>query len=316
VPLTHRQLLTSIRSAMAAWDWSRQDNLVHALPLFHQHGLGGVHATLIAGSRLHLVPHFEPAQLIDTVEGSAATVLFAVPTMYQRLAGLNPSRNRLRLCISGSAALSREVAEAAARVLGRLPLVRYGTTETGLDLSQLYDGAREPAPAETVGVPLPGVEARLGEGGEIQLRGPQVFGGYWRDGEATAAAFTPDRWFRTGDVGRLDEESGHLAIQGRTKEVIITGGLNVYPREVEIALERHASVAEAAVAGLPSKRWGEQVTAWVVIRPGLAFDEAALISHARSMLAPYKCPKQVFVVEALPRNHVGKIDRKKLVLPG
>jgi acyl-CoA synthetase (AMP-forming)/AMP-acid ligase II len=293
VPLTHRNLLTSIRAAMAAWRWSRDDVLVHALPLFHQHGLGGLHATLIAGSRLHLLPHFAPETLAAALDASGATVLFAVPPMYQRLAGHAPIRNRLRLCISGSAPLSEPAAREAARVLGHLPLVRYGLTESGLDVSQVYG---EPHRTETVGVPLPGVLVRLAEDGEIEVKGPQVF---------------VDGWFRTGDLGRLDE-FGELVIEGRLKEMIITGGLKVHPREVELVLEQHPAVAEAAVAGIPSERWGEQVTAWVVVKPGSAFDAEALIVHMRSRLAPYKTPKAVFQLEELPRNHVGKIDRKKL----
>jgi len=206
-----------------------------------------------------------------------------------------------------------------------VPLIRYGTTESGLNVSNPLDDLR----GDTLGVPLPGVlarigtadgeadpgadgEADLGADGEIQLRGPQVFDGYWHDPAATAAAFTSDGWFRTGDIGAVDPVSGHLRIRGRAKEMIITGGLNVYPREVEIVLEDHPSVAEAAVAGVPHKRWGEQVTAWVVLRVGHGFDEAALIAHARTRLAGYKCPKRVFQLAALPRNHVGKIVRSAL----
>jgi acyl-CoA synthetase (AMP-forming)/AMP-acid ligase II len=294
VPLTHRNLLTSIRVAMAAWRWRRYDVLVHALPLFHQHGLGGLHATLIAGSSLHLLPRFDPEELLRATE--KATVLFAVPTMYQRLEG--KAGNRLRLCISGSAPLSRDVARHAEEVLGRAPLVRYGTTESGLDTSQVISDP----PADTVGIPLPGVELRFGEEGEIQLRGPQV----------AAAYLETDGWFRTGDIGRLDDASGHLVIDGRTKEMIITGGMKVYPREVEVALESHPDVAEAAVAGVASERWGEQVTAWVVMKPGAQFDAGELIEHAGKMLAPYKRPKEIKRLESLPRNHVGKIDRRGL----
>jgi malonyl-CoA/methylmalonyl-CoA synthetase len=223
----------------------------------------------------------------------------------------------LRLAVCGSALLSPALAERLPGVLGRLPLVRYGTTETGLNVSNTCDDPR----ASTIGVPLPGVMARLwsqgaepaaGRDGEIQVRGPQVFGGYWRDRVATAAAFTRDGWFRTGDIGRVDPASGQLAIRGRIKEMIITGGLNVYPAEVEIVLESHPSVAEAAVAGVPHERWGEQVTAWVVMRPGREFDERALIAHARAALTAYKCPKQVFQLEALPRNHMGKVVRTAL----
>jgi acyl-CoA synthetase (AMP-forming)/AMP-acid ligase II len=340
VPLTHRQLLTSIRAAMAAWRWSADDVLVHALPLYHQHGLGGVHATLIAGATGHVRSKFTPADLIETARATQASVLLGVPAMYQALlgaltgAGGPPAATAppaaapggatvlsgLRLAVCGSAPLSPALAERLPAVLGRLPLVRYGTTETGLNVSNIYGG---PA-AGTLGVPLPGVMARIwsegaelapGEDGEIQLRGPQVFGGYWHDPAATAAAFTPDGWFRTGDIGRLDPADGQLAIRGRIKEMIITGGLNVYPREVELVLEDHPSVAEAAVAGVPHQRWGEQVTAWVVMRPGRDFDERALIAHARTALAAYKCPKQVFELAALPRNHVGKLVRSALA-PG
>ena len=212
-------------------------------------------------------------------------------------------------------------------MLGQLPLIRYGTTETGLDVSNPLGAARP----DTVGLPLPGVECRIwaagqetsagqeappGTDGEIQLRGPQVFAGYWHDAGATAAAFTPDGWFRTGDLGAVDPATGHLVIRGRTKELIISGGLNVYPREVEIALERHPSVAEAAVAGLPHPRWGEQVTAWVVPRPGAVVSEPELVTHARTLLAAYKCPKQVFALDALPRDQLGKLNRAALTRVG
>jgi malonyl-CoA/methylmalonyl-CoA synthetase len=154
--------------------------------------------------------------------------------------------------------------------------------------------------------------APAGTDGEIQVRGPQVFGGYADDPAASGAAFTPDGWFRTGDIGRLDPATRQLEIRGRIKEMIITGGLNVYPREVETVLEAHPAVAEAVVAGLPDEHWGEQVTAWVVVRPGQEFDEAALIAHAHTVLTGYKCPKRVFPITALPRNAVGKVIRSAL----
>jgi len=352
VPLTHQQLATSIRSAMAAWRWTPDDVLVHALPLFHQHGLGGVHATLIAGSTAHLQSRFSPAGLIGLARQTAASVLFGVPATYQALLDTarergalaegayaeqalasgspvaGPWLGRLRLAVCGSAPLRPGLARELPALLGQLPLVRYGTTESGLDVSNPLGRAR----ADTVGLPLPGVECRVwpiqpvtappgggpvpGTGGEIQLRGPQVFGGYWGDPAATATAFTADGWFRTGDIGAVDEGTGHLVIHGRIKELIISGGLNVYPREVEAALESHPAVAEAAVAGVPHPRWGEQVTAWVVLRPGATADAAALIAHARTQLAAYKCPKQVFQVTALPRTALGKLNRRALRPPG
>jgi acyl-CoA synthetase (AMP-forming)/AMP-acid ligase II len=246
-----------------------------------------------------------------------------LPTVYQALMD-SPTApadglRGLRLAVCGSAPLSPALAERLPTVLGRLPLVRYGTTESGLDVSNPVADPR----GDTIGVPLPGVLARIraaagladpGQDGEIQLRGPQVFAGYWNDPAATEAAFTPDGWFRTGDIGSVDPVTRHLVIRGRTKEMIITGGLNVYPREVEIALESHPSVAEAAVTGVPDERWGERVTAWVVPADGYGFDEAALIAHARTLLAGYKCPKRVFQLAELPRNQLGKIVRGALKL--
>jgi acyl-CoA synthetase (AMP-forming)/AMP-acid ligase II len=319
VPLTHRQVAVSIQAVMAAWRWSGDDVLVHALPLFHQHGLGGLHAALIAGGTVHIRSKFTPADLVRTIADYRATALFAVPTIYQALLDVQVAPlSGLRLAVCGSAPLSPALAERLPGVLGRLPVIRYGTTESGLDVSNPLDDPR----GDTVGIPLPGVLARIwapeggpqtpGEDGEIQISGPQVFAGYWNDPAATAAAFSPDGWFRTGDIGTVDPATGHLVIRGRTKEMIITGGLNVYPREVEIALEAHPSVAEAAVAGVPDDRWGERVTAWVVIREGHGFDEAGLIAYARTRLAGYKCPKRVFRLAALPRNHLGKIVRGEL----
>jgi acyl-CoA synthetase (AMP-forming)/AMP-acid ligase II len=321
VPLTHAQLAVSIRSAMAAWRWSADDVLAHALPLYHQHGLSGLHAALTAGGTVHIRSRFSPADLVRTISDTDATALFAVPTIYQALVTADvdvaPLR-RLRLAVCGSAPLNPGLAQRLPDALGQVPLIRYGTTETGLNVSNTVDNKR----GDTVGVPLPGVLARIaddkggeaepGGDGEIQLRGPQVLSGYWHDPAATRAAFTPDGWFRTGDIGAVDPATGHLSIKGRAKEMIITGGLNVYPRELEIVLEEHPAVAEAAAAGVPHERWGEQVTAWVVLRDGYEFDEAALIAHARARLAAYKCPKQVFQRAALPRNHVGKIVRGAL----
>src|SRR5262249_14537468 len=286
VPLTHRQLLTSIRVAMAAWDWREGDVLAHALPLFHQHGLSGVHAVLAAGGTAHIRSRFTPADLAGTRPRHRASVLCAVPTMCQALLDDGPRHRGLlagaRLAVCGSAPLTALLAKRLASELGRAPLVRYGLTETGLNVSHTLAAPRP----GSVGVPLPRALVRLwaddtaapaSADGEIQVRGPHVFHGYSGNPSATAESFTPDGWFRTGDIGRLDPDTGDLVIRGRIKEMIITGGLNVYPREVETVLEEHTSVAEAAVAGVAHPHWGEQVTAWVTLRPGHAFDEAALI---------------------------------------
>jgi acyl-CoA synthetase (AMP-forming)/AMP-acid ligase II len=326
VPLTHRQVTVSIRAVMAAWRWQPDDVLVHALPLYHQHGLSGVHAALIAGGTVHIRSKFSAESLVQAAAGTRASVLFAVPTIYQALTDSPAARagglRGLRLAVCGSAPLSPSLAARLPAVLGRLPVIRYGTTESGLDVSNPVADPR----GDTLGVPLPGVLVRIaaadgvadpgadpGADGEIEVRGPHVFSGYWHDQAATGAAFTPDGWFRTGDIGAVDPATGHLVIRGRTKEMIISGGLNVYPREVEIALESHPSVAEAAVAGVPDERWGERVTAWVVLRDGHELDEAALIAHARTLLAGYKCPKRVFRLAELPRNQLGKILRSALV---
>jgi malonyl-CoA/methylmalonyl-CoA synthetase len=313
VPLTDANVLSSVRAVMLAWRWDADDVLVHSLPLFHQHGLGGVHATLLAGSRAVIASKFDPARLCAAVASERATVLFAVPSIYARLAdaeGASELRS-LRLLVSGSAPLSPALAERIGELAGQLPLERYGTTESGLDVSNPYDGPRVPG---SVGLPLPGVELAIagehgellpaGEDGEIAVRGPQVFGGY-RGGDASDT-FYPGGWFRTGDVGRIDPSDGYLRITGRTRELIISGGMNVYPREVEFALEGHPAVARAAVVGVPSERWGEEVVAAVVPRgAGVAEDE--LLAFARSRLAPFKCPKRVAVVGELPVNAMGKV---------
>jgi acyl-CoA synthetase (AMP-forming)/AMP-acid ligase II len=324
VPLTHRALLISVRVAMASWGWREDDVLAHALPLFHQHGLGGVHATLIAGGTAHIAARFTAAGLASAVRRQSATVLFAVPTMYQALLDDGQHHGRLlaglRLAVCGSAPLTALLAERSAAELGRAPLVRYGLTETGLNVSHVATDIR----LGSVGIPFPGVLVRLwaesapappGADGEIQIRGPHVFQGYAGNPSATAEAVTADGWFRTGDIGRLDPATGHLEIRGRIKEMIITGGLNVYPREVETVLEEHPSVAEAAVAGIPHPHWGEQVTAWVTLRHGHGFDEAALVAHARTALAGYKTPKRIYLLPALPRTPLGKLQRTALTEP-
>lgn len=322
VGLTHRNLLSSIRGVMHAWRWSEQDVLVHGLPLFHQHGLGGVHATLIAGSRAVLLSRFSPEALAAAIAEQQASVLFAVPAMYERIvvaqAAIGESLRSLRLLVSGSAPLSPKLAQEVEALAGQVPLERYGTTESGLDISNPYDGPRR---IGAVGLPLPGVELMIADGegaalddgvdGEIVMRGPQVFSGYLGAEAATRDAFWPGGWFRTGDIGRIDPEDGYLLITGRAKELIITGGMNVYPREVELALEQAPGVAQAAVAGYPSEKWGEEVVAAIVAgEPPLEPEE--IIAHARERLAPYKCPKRVVLVKDLPRNAMGKIVRAEV----
>lgn len=325
VPLSHAQLVSSIAAALHSWRWSAQDVVIHSLPLYHQHGLGAVHAAMYAGSSAVLLSHFDPPRLAATAREAGATVLFAIPAIYQRLVDViealpsddSDALRALRLRICGSAPLDDDLAADIGERLGGPALVRYGLTESGLDVSQPL-GHPEPG---TIGLPLPWVELRLvhdssevgtGVEGEVQLRGPQVFDGYWRNPEATAEAVTQDNWFRTGDIAILDSPDAQLRICGRSKELIITGGLNVYPREVELVLEAHPDVIEAGVAGVADTRWGEQVTAWVVGRDDVVVDIDELIAHTRAHLAPYKCPKQVYVVADLPRTPMGKLQRSRL----
>ena len=321
VPLTHGNLLASIRAAMWAWRWSADDTLVHTLPLFHQHGLSGLHASLLAGSSLIVLDKFDPRKLIATINQFEATVLFGVPSIHHRLVGLSEdglvALGQMRLITSGSAPLSPDLENSFNHRVGTQLLQRYGLTESGLNVSNPYNGERI---LGTVGLALPGVEVALftADGdqisdaeGEICLRGPQIFSGYLDDAAATAAAFWPNGWFRTGDLGRWEHD--RLVITGRLKELIISGGMNVAPLEVEIVLEQLPSISEAAVCGIPSERWGEQVAAWVVpTEPGDALDADGIINHCHSQLASYKCPKQVFVVRKLPRNGMGKIVRSSL----
>jgi malonyl-CoA/methylmalonyl-CoA synthetase len=322
VPLTHANVLASTRGVMLAWRWSPDDVLVHALPLSHQHGLSGVHVSLLAGSRAAVLSRFGPAGLCEAIRDEAATVLFAVPAMYERLDAWEGVRDAdlrtLRLAVSGSAPLGPALAERVATWLGQPPLERYGSTEAGLDVSNRLDGPRL---VGRVGWALPGIELRIagtedgttaapGQDGEVLLRGPQVFAGYWQRPEATAEVLSEDGWFRTGDLGRIDPEDSSLEITGRTKELIISGGLNVYPREVEMALEQHPAVDRVAVAGVPSERWGEEVVAFVVAAGDL--DADALIAHCRERLSPYKCPKRVVALSELPVDRMGKIRRDAL----
>jgi malonyl-CoA/methylmalonyl-CoA synthetase len=235
--------------------------------------------------------------------------------MYQRLCDWLDEHPtdlaHVRLFVSGSAPLPPALFERCERLLGQAPVERYGITEGGIVVTNPYEGPRQ---AGRVGVPFPGVEVKLGEKDEVLLKGGQVFRGYWRNDAATKEAFTADGFFKTGDVGEIGDD-GTLAIRGRLKELIISGGFNVYPREVEIVLETHPAVEEVAVAGIPSEAWGEEVTAFVVPSKTHPLDEVELIAFARERLATYKCPRRVIVIDQLPRNAMGKVERSKLRTP-
>jgi malonyl-CoA/methylmalonyl-CoA synthetase len=304
--LSHGNLLASAEALVTAWRWTSDDRLILCLPLFHMHGLGvGLHGSLLAGASIVLQPSFDPERVLAAAAGSGATLFFGVPTMYSRLVEA-PGADRLRslrLCVSGSAPMSAELHEQVRQACGHEVLERYGMTETAMNTGNPLDGVRKPG---SVGLPFEGVELRL-QHEEVQLRGPNVFAGYWRNEAATREAFTPDGWFRTGDLGRLDED-GYLFLTGRARELIITGGLNVYPREVEEALLALPGVVEAAVLGLPDADFGERVVAAIV---GPA-DVHELRRALASRLAAFKVPKEIHVVEALPKNAMGKVQKPLL----
>lgn len=317
VLLSHANLVAGASALHAAWDWTAEDRLVLSLPLFHLHGLGvGVNGTLLCGASAVLLPRFDVDAVASVAREPGVTLFFGVPTMYTRL--LRASRmedlRRLRVCVSGSAPLSAELHRALQEASGQTVLERYGMSETLMLTSNPLVGDRR---AGTVGFALPGVEVRLrsddpsasGTPGEILVRGPNVFARYWNRPSETTAAFDGEGWFSTGDVGQLDA-AGYLRIVGRIKDLIISGGENVGPFEVEEALRRHPVVVDAAVVGVPSDDWGEEVVAFVVADGPVAADELALLC-ARS-LAPYKRPKRILLLDELPRNAMGKIVRDAL----
>jgi malonyl-CoA/methylmalonyl-CoA synthetase len=309
--IDHGAFLAQGRGAIEVWRWTKDDVLVHALPLFHLHGLGmGLHGTLLSGARAVLIP-FSPQGVVEQLT-LGGTMLFGVPAMYQRLCDWlednHTELSHVRVFVCGSAPLPPALFERCEQLLGQKPIERYGITEGGIVVTNPYDGPRQPG---RVGFPFPGVEVRLGERDEVQLKGGQVFRGYWRNEKATEETFTADGWLKTGDVGEIAGD-GSLAIRGRIKELIITGGFNVYPREVEIVLETHPAVGEVAVAGMPSDAWGEEVTAFVVPSSLQPVVETEIIAFARERLATYKCPRRVVVLEKLPRNAMGKVERAKL----
>jgi malonyl-CoA/methylmalonyl-CoA synthetase len=308
--LSHGALAANALALHEAWGFSPADTLLHALPIFHVHGLFvALHCAFLSGCPMVWLPRFDDAQVLSGL--SQATVMMGVPTFYTRLLA-NPGFTReaaahMRLFISGSAPLLPSTfAEFEARTGMRI-LERYGMSEAVIITSNPLHGERIPG---SVGYPLPGVELRIGGGeetGVLQIRGPSVFSGYWRNPEKTAEEFTADGWFITGDVGRTDPD-GRVWISGRAKDLIISGGYNVYPKEVELVIDEIPGVVESAVIGVPHPDFGEGVVA-VVIGEG---EEAAIVAEARRQLAPFKAPKRVVFVDALPRNTMGKVQKNRL----
>jgi malonyl-CoA/methylmalonyl-CoA synthetase len=320
--LTHENLASNARTLADAWRFTRNDVLLHALPVFHTHGLFvATNTVLFAGGGMILLPRFDPNAVMHHLP--AATVMMGVPTFYVRLLR-HPALSRaaaahMRLFVSGSAPLLAETHRAWQERTGHAILERYGMTETNMNTSNPYDGARIPG---TVGRPLPGVDLRIvdaetgrpaadGEIGMIEVRGPNVFSGYWRMPEKTKAEFRADGFFITGDLGRI-EEHGYVEIVGRGKDLIISGGFNVYPKEVEEAIDAIPGVAESAVIGVPHPDFGEGVTAVVTTQPGTTLDEATIISRLSERLAAFKRPKRVIFAAELPRNAMGKVQKALL----
>jgi malonyl-CoA/methylmalonyl-CoA synthetase len=311
--MTNGSLVFSAQTLTPAWGFTKDDVLLHTLPLFHTHGLFvAVHCVLASGSSMVLLEAFDPARVI--AELPASTVLMGVPTHYVRLLAdprfTAAATRDMRLFTSGSAPMLVATHDEFTARTGRVILERYGMTETCMLTSNPLDGERRPG---TVGLPLPGVEVRLGSGdpGGIEVRGPNVLRGYWRRPELQASEFTADGWFITGDLGRLDVD-GYLEIVGRSKDLIISGGLNVIPKEVEEVLDRLDGVLESAVIGRLDADFGEVVVAIVVAEPGAALDPEVLRLMARERLAGFKVPKQVLVVSELPRNALGKVEKARL----
>ena len=308
--LSHGNLLASVRGLEIAWRWTPDDILILALPLFHMHGLGvGLHGSLAVGAKVVLLSEFNVDEVVDSITKFDATMFFGVPTMYSRLLESPEATEleQLRLCVSGSAPLPAELHQSIRRVTGQHVLERYGMTETAMLVSNPYEGERRPG---SVGFPLPGVEVRLeGDPAEIQVKGPNVFSGYWERPEENTEAFV-DGWFRTGDLGAIDPE-GYLSIVGRAKELIISGGFNVYPREVEEVISEYEPIQECAVVGVPDEEWGEVVVAFVVAEREIEDEEIKIFVGER--LAHYKRPRRTYTLERLPRNALGKVQKHRLM---
>jgi len=319
--LTHGNLVANGLALRDAWGFTADDVLFHALPLFHVHGLFiSTHCVLLSGARMVFHRKFDATAALRCL--ARCTVMMGVPTFYTRLLS-EPGFDRtaaasIRLFVSGSAPLLIETFREFETRIGQPILERYGMSEAGVITSNPLAGARK---GGTVGRALPGMEVRVadaedralpaGETGGVQIRGTSVFKGYWNMPEKTREEFTADGWFRTGDVGVFDAE-GYLSIVGRAKDLIITGGYNVYPKEIELELDTMPGVVESAVIGVPHPDFGEAVTAVLVAASGAALDEASMIATLRTRLANYKVPKRIHVVPELPRNAMGKVQKNVL----
>jgi malonyl-CoA/methylmalonyl-CoA synthetase len=322
--LTHGNLLSNAQVLNDTWGWRSDDVLIHALPIFHVHGLFvASHGALLAGAKMIWFSKFDARAVIQRLP--QATVFMGVPTLYVRmLAEASLTRQacaHMRLFIAGSAPLLIETFNAWRERTGHTILERYGMSETVMLSSNPYDPQQGERRGGTVGFALPGVGLRVrgeqgqplaaGEIGGIEVKGPNVFKGYWRMPEKTADEFTTDLWFKTGDLGRIDDK-GYVSIVGRSKDLIISGGYNVYPAEVEACINDMPGVAESAVIGVPHADFGEAVVAVVVAEPGASVDAGAITAELKTKIANFKVPKSMFVVTELPRNSMGKVQKNLL----
>jgi malonyl-CoA/methylmalonyl-CoA synthetase len=320
--LTHDNLASNAGALADLWRFAADDALIHALPVFHTHGLFvAANVALLAGATMIFQPRFEPDAVVAALP--RATALMGVPTFYTRLLD-HPGLSRaatahMRLFVSGSAPLLGETHRRWREKTGHAILERYGMTETGMIASNPYDGERRPG---AVGFALPGVSLRVadpetgaalakGAVGVVEVKGPNVFKGYWRMPEKTAAEFRPDGFFVTGDLGRIDAD-GYLHIVGRAKDVVISGGFNVCPKEIEAEIDAIPGVAESAAIGVPHPDFGEAVVAVVALAPGATLSEPQALAALEGRLARYKTPKRAIFVDALPRNAMGKVEKAAL----
>jgi malonyl-CoA/methylmalonyl-CoA synthetase len=322
--ITHGNLISNLQSLHEAWSWQADDVLLHVLPIFHVHGLFvALHGALHAGATTLLMREFNAKITLKLLSSGQCSVFMAVPTIHKRLLDMPDAHqfdlSRVRLITSGSDRLPDEVFIGFQKTFGYTLLERYGMTETGMNCSNPLHGERR---IGSVGTPLPGVEVRIvhvesgavlpaGEIGDVQLRGPNVFKGYWRQPDKTTDSFSADDWFKTGDLGYLKAD-GYLTLCGRSKDLIISGGLNIYPPEVERVLMEHPGVNACAVIGCPDPEWGERVTAVVVLKKTEAVTGEDLIRFCREKLAAYKLPKVILFKKDLPRNAMGKVQKAEL----
>jgi malonyl-CoA/methylmalonyl-CoA synthetase len=325
--LTHQNLIHDARNIINIWKIRESDVLCHALPLFHVHGLCfALHSSLLAGAHVLLLDQFSPPRIIETLSKKkgpyACTMFMAVPAMYaklmENLSDNRPDFEHLRLWTSGSAPLLPKDFERIHRIFGKEPVEREGMSETGMNFSNPLSGKRKPG---SIGLPLPALEVQIvdpdsgsvvapGQTGEIRLRGPAISPGYWRKPNETAAAFE-NGWFKTGDLGNIDED-GYYYLTDRIKHIIISGGENISPKEVEVTINQVDGVAESSVVGIDDEKWGEKVVAAVVKKTDADVGETEIQAYCKQRLHNWKCPKEIAFVKELPRNTMGKVLKEEV----